>query len=91
MVISGGYVGYFFLQNSPDNGIITALLYGGGYALFVYYIIEVSLKNYGSLWHVSFYSSVLSSLITNILNIYIDSVDKPLFSISGIGIYVTWS
>ena len=89
-VISGGYVGYFSLQNSPDNGIITALLYGGGYALFVYYIIGGVFKKitvHRGMFH-SIPAAVLSSLITlSILNIYIESVDlKLLFSISvGIG------
>ena len=89
-VISGGYVGYFSLQNSPDNGIITALLYGGGYALFVYYIIGGIFKKitvHRGMFH-SIPAAALSSLITlSILNIYIESVDlKLLFSISvGIG------
>ena len=89
-VISGAYVGYFSLQNSPDNGIITALLYGGGYALFVYYIIGGIFKKitvHRGMFH-SIPAAVLSSLITlSILNIYIESVDlKLLFSISvGIG------
>ena len=89
-VVSGGYVGYFSLQNSLDNGIITALLYGGGYALFVYYIIGGIFKKitvHRGMFH-SIPAAVLSSLITlSILNIYIESVDlKLLFSLSvGIG------
>jgi membrane-bound metal-dependent hydrolase YbcI (DUF457 family) len=89
-IISGVYVGYFSLQNSPDNGMMTALLYGGGYALFVYYIIGGIFKKitvHRGIFH-SIPAAVLSSLVTlSILNIYIDSVDlKLLFSISvGIG------
>jgi hypothetical protein len=89
-IISGVYVGYFSLQNNPDNGIITAFLYGGGYALFVYYIIGGIFKKitvHRGMFH-SIPAAILSSLITlSILNIYIESVDlKILFSISvGIG------
>ena len=42
--ISGGYVGYFALQNSPDNGIITSLLYGGDMPYLCTISLEVSLK-----------------------------------------------
>ena len=89
-IISGGYVGYFSLQNSLDNGIITALFYGGGYALCVYYIIGGIFKKitvHRGMFH-SIPAAVLSTLITlSILNIYIESVDlKLLFSLSvGIG------
>ncbi len=88
--LSGLYVGYFTLQNSQDNGLITSLLYGGGYSLFVYYIIGGIFKKitvHRGMFH-SIPAAVLSSLITlSILNIYIESVNlKLLFSISvGIG------
>ena len=89
-ITAGLYVGYFSLQNSPDNGLITSGLYGGGYALFVYYIIGGIFKKvtvHRGMFH-SIPAAVLSSLITlSILNIYIESVDlKLLFSLSvGIG------